>query len=201
MWALWFGSPGEQQLNILPQHVIGIPPVFEYHLFWPIDFKEQAYIQTQPAGKSVKCISTQGTEFFMDFGFMCALADDYCHPNRNTDRIVTSYDGHCTYLIIVDSASCQTWAFLTESKEAPIAICTAFLQNFKNLNGIIRCDQGGELGRSTLFITTMVKDCGYVVGPTGSNSVSQNGGAERYNDTLAIKVPTLLYGSGLPAKF
>jgi hypothetical protein len=137
VWALWFGSPGEQQLNVLPQHVIGTPPVFEFHLFWLIDFKEQAYIWKQPAGKSTKRIATRGTEFFMDVGFLRASADNYCRPNRNTDRIVTSYDGHCAYLVIVDSASCRTWTFLTESMEPPIAICTAFLQNFGNLKGII----------------------------------------------------------------
>jgi hypothetical protein len=41
----------------------------------------------------------------------------------------------------------------------------------------------------------------YTVEPTGANSPLQNGGAEIYNDTLAVKVRTLLYGSGLPAKF
>jgi hypothetical protein len=47
----------------------------------------------------------------------------------------------------------------------------------------------------------MLDSCGYVVEPTGANSASKNGGAERYNDTLAVKVCTLLYGSSLPAKF
>ncbi len=40
-----------------------------------------------------------------------------------------------------------------------------------------------------------------MVEPTGANSPSQNGGVEIYNNTLAVKVCTLLYGSGLPAKF
>ncbi len=35
----------------------------------------------------------------------------------------------------------------------------------------------------------------------GANSPSQNGGAEIYNNTLAVKVRTLLYSLGLPAKF
>jgi hypothetical protein len=42
---------------------------------------------------------------------------------------------------------------------------------------------------------------GYVVEPTGADSPSQNGGAEIYNNTLAIRVWTLLYGSGLPVTF
>ncbi len=47
----------------------------------------------------------------------------------------------------------------------------------------------------------MLGKFGYVVEPTGADSPSQNGGAEIYNNTLAVKVRTLLYGSGLPAKF
>ena len=45
VWALRFGSPGEGQLNALPHHVDGIPPVFKYHPIRHIDFKEQAYIR------------------------------------------------------------------------------------------------------------------------------------------------------------
>ncbi len=47
----------------------------------------------------------------------------------------------------------------------------------------------------------MLKEFNHVVEPTSANSPSQNGGAEIYNNTLAIKVCILLYGSGLPAKF
>ncbi len=47
----------------------------------------------------------------------------------------------------------------------------------------------------------MLNEFGYVVEPTGTDSPSQNGGVEIYNNTLASKVRTLLYGSGLPAKF
>ena len=68
-------------------------------------------------------------------------------------------------------------------------------------NGIIRTDQCGELARSKAFCETMLKDYGYVVECTGADSPSQNGGAKIYNNTLAVKVRTLLYGSGLPAKF
>jgi len=44
VWLTRLGSPGEGQLDLLPGHVIGTPPVFEYHPFCLIDFKEQAYI-------------------------------------------------------------------------------------------------------------------------------------------------------------
>ncbi len=47
----------------------------------------------------------------------------------------------------------------------------------------------------------MLKEFDYIVEPTGADSPSQNGGAEIYNNTLAVKVRTLLYSLGLPAKF
>jgi hypothetical protein len=37
--------------------------------------------------------------------------------------------------------------------------------------------------------------------PTGADSPSQNGAVEIYNNKLAIRARTLLYGSGLPAKY
>ena len=68
-------------------------------------------------------------------------------------------------------------------------------------NGVVWTDQGGKLARSKSFHDMMLREFGYVVEPTGANSPSQNGGAEIYNNTLAVKVRTLLYGSGLSAKF
>jgi hypothetical protein len=75
------------------------------------------------------------------------------------------------------------------------------MQKFYLSDGIIRTDQGGKLAWSNEFWTGMLNEFGYVVKPTGADSPSQNGGAEIYNNTLAVKVPTLLYGLGLPAKF
>jgi hypothetical protein len=201
VWALRFGSPGEHQLDVLPKHVDGMLPVLEYHPFCLIDFKEWAYIRKQPAGTMAACIPTRGSEFFMDFGFMWASADNYRQPNKSTNHIVMSYDGYCTYLLIIDGTTRRSWMFLTASKEPPITICLAFLHDFGNTWGIIRTDQGSELARSNGFITAMLKNHGYVVECTGANSPSQNGSAEIFNNTLAVKVQTLLYGSGLLAKF
>jgi hypothetical protein len=41
----------------------------------------------------------------------------------------------------------------------------------------------------------------YKVEPTGADSPEQNGQVERYNQTLATIVRTLLYGAHLPAKY
>jgi hypothetical protein len=103
VWALRFGSPGEHQLDLLPSHVDGTPPRFKYHPFCHINFKEQAYVRKQPAEKKAACIPGCGSEFFMDFGFLWVSSDDHKQPNNALDRVVTSYDGYCTYLLIVDS--------------------------------------------------------------------------------------------------
>jgi hypothetical protein len=137
----------------------------------------------------------------MDFAFMWALTDNYKHPDKSTDCIVTSYNGHTAHLLIVDSASCCVWAFLTKSEDPPLDILRVFMAKFGLSTGVIRTDQGKELAQSASFWEMMLKDLAYAVKPTGADSPSQNGGAEIYNNTLAAKLWTLFYGAGFPAKF
>jgi hypothetical protein len=75
------------------------------------------------------------------------------------------------------------------------------MKQFASKTGLVWTDQGGELARCGNFWTMMLEEFNYVVEPSGADSPSQNGGAEIYNNTLAVKVRTLLYESGLPAKF
>jgi hypothetical protein len=201
VWLLCLGSPGKGHLDILPGNITGTPAVSEYHLFQSIDFKEQAYIWKQAAQCIAERIPTCRAEFFMDFAFMQASTDDYKRPNKSTDCIITSYNGQAAHLFIVDSASCRVWVFLTKSKEPLLDILKVFMAKFGLGMGDIRTDQGGELAWSAFFWEMMLKDLGYVVKPTGADSPSQNGGAEIYNNTLAVKVRTLLYGAGLSKKF
>ncbi len=66
---------------------------------------------------------------------------------------------------------------------------------------MILTDQGGELARSANFHTEMFTSKRYVVEPTGADSPAQNGGAKKWNHTLAVTTPSLLYGTGLPAQY
>jgi hypothetical protein len=75
------------------------------------------------------------------------------------------------------------------------------LKKFGIGKGVIWTDQGGKLACSNSFCDTMLKEFGYVVESMGADGPSQNGGAESYNQTLAVKVCTLLYGAGLSARF
>jgi hypothetical protein len=75
------------------------------------------------------------------------------------------------------------------------------MSKFGCAKGLIQTDQGSKLARSSTFREMMLKNIGYVVELTGADSSSQNSGAEIYNNTFAVKVWMLLYGSGLPSKF
>ena len=103
---LQLGSPGEDQLDLLPGNVTGIPPGFRYHPFCIIDWKEEARIQKHAAQRSAKR-TTEKWRYYMDFGFMRASTSNFSCPNKNkkTDCIVTSYNGFSSYLLIVDEAT------------------------------------------------------------------------------------------------
>jgi hypothetical protein len=112
----------------------------------------------------------------MDFGFIRASATDLLRPKSNEDRVVESFDGFNSYLLVVDELSKYSWIFLTKSKEPPIDLTKIFMKEFANDDGgKIRVDQGGKLARSTTWHTLMLKEFQYKVEPTGADSPSQNG--------------------------
>jgi hypothetical protein len=71
----------------------------------------------------------------MDFGFMRAFANNYKRLDKKMDRIVLSYNGHSTNLMIINSASRRVWTFLTSSKDAPLHILTALMKKFGQNSG------------------------------------------------------------------
>jgi hypothetical protein len=138
----------------------------------------------------------------MDYGFMRASSSDFSKTLRSNDHVVYSYDGYTSYLLIVDEASRYIWVFPTSSKDPPLDLVLTFLRVHGHINGSsIRTDQGGELARSHAFQDMLLQDHSYILEPTGSDSPSQNGAVEIYNDKFRVKTRTLLYGSGLPAKY
>jgi hypothetical protein len=138
----------------------------------------------------------------MDFGFMRASTSNFSRPNKKTDCVVSSYDGFSSYLLIDDEATCFIWVFLTKSKTPPLDILNSFFARFGHKHGgSVRMDQGGELARSFALSDLLLCKHKYVLEPTGADSPSQNGAVEIYNDKLAIRTRSLLYGAGLPAKY
>jgi hypothetical protein len=202
LWAARLGYCSKWQLEFIPKHAIGLPSKFYPHPLRFVEHKEEAKIRKQATGSSPTQAVLLGQRFGMDFGFIRASTMDYKSPNLATDRVVESFDGFVAYLIIVDEASKFVWVFLRKSKEPPIDLVSHFLQMYgRQSGGVIRCDQGGELARSHAFRSRMLESHLYVVEPTGADSPSQNGGTERWNDTLAVTTRALLYGASLPAKY
>jgi hypothetical protein len=138
----------------------------------------------------------------MDFGFMWALASDYSWQDKMKDHVVCLYHGYSSYLLVIDKASRFAWIFLTASKDPLINIVRAFLaQHGHASGGCISTNQGGELAKSPNFQDLFLRDFNYTIKPTGTDSPSQNSSAEIYNKKFAVRSRTLLYCSGLPAKF
>ena len=173
---LQLGSPGEDQLDLLPGKVTGIPPSFHYHPFWYIDWKGQ--IRGMDDGYR--------PPVYVDFGFMCASSSDYSKPSKAKDRVINSWDGYALFLLVVDKASQYTWVFLMKSKEPPFGIIDTFIKCFGYLNsGSVHSDQGGKLARSVAFSDMLLRKHTYVVEPTSANS--QNRAVKKYNAKLAVQ--------------
>ena len=100
----------------------------------------------------------------MDFGFLCASAEDFRVTNLNTDRIVESFDGYKSYLLVVDKTTRYTWLFPRRTKKPPVGIISLILEKFGHENGgLIQVDQGGELACSTEWCTMVLKKYRYVL--------------------------------------
>ena len=116
--------------------------------------------------------------------------------------MVKSFDGYELYLLAVNETSRHVWVFLTESKEPLTETVTAFMRRHGHKDGgMIRCDQGGEHARPEEFRTRVLKECNFVVEPTGADDPAQNGGVETWNGTFAVMGRALLYGAALSAVY
>jgi len=157
LWAARMGHCGEDQLISLATHADGLPNNFVFHPFCYIDWKEQARMRERAALSVVQKIHDAGACFYMDFGFIRALSVDYRQPNITNDRVIDSYDGHSSYLLIVDDKSAMSWIFLTKTKHPPMEHVHLFLRTFgraRSLGGFIRCNQGGELAKTRMRSST-----------------------------------------------
>ena len=141
LWSARTGFGGDWNLQMLPQHVLGTPNQFNPHPFRYIDHRAAAGIRKQAAGCHAEKARGVGQRLFMDFGFMRASTSDYSRPNPKKDRVVDSFDGFSSYLLIIDEASRYAWVFLCTSKEPPIEYASSFLRTYGlQEGGVIRCD-------------------------------------------------------------
>ncbi len=157
VWTLWFGSPGKHQFDFLPQNVISTSPVFEYHPFCYIDFKDQAYIQKQAAQQMGECIPTCSAEFYMDFGFMRSFSEIIKDPIRL--QTVLSHHmmdtPHILSLMMVPLAgfgcSLPKWKNLLLTFSGPLCQNSAWL---KVLSDLIRAVRSHKVVHSEIWCLT-----------------------------------------------
>ncbi len=133
---------------------------------------------------------------------MRSLRSNYRSPQLGLDHVVECFERYSVYLIILDKASRYVWVFLQKLKKPLIDLALAFLAIHGSPDGRMICtDQGGGLACSANLGTEMFTSKRYVVESTGAESPAQNGGAEKWNHTLAVTTHSLLYGAGLPAQY
>jgi hypothetical protein len=150
-----------------------------------------------PASDTAPIVSA--SRFYLDFGFM--LASSHNFGVTKGPRVVTSYDGNNTYLLIVDAKQRYSWVLCQPSKSPPVLILERLLAVPCLKEGpIFLCmDQGGELWDSDQLLY-VAHAAGYVIEPTGSDSAWHNGKVERLDGTFGVMVRCLLYSAGLSAK-
>jgi hypothetical protein len=118
LWQARLGHCSDWQLKVIPMSADGTPSKFCPHPFASYDVYNQARIRKRPAtrGKHPSRAVTSKQRWYMDFGFMRASQVDYSRPDKTKDRVVTSYDGYNSYLLIVDESTKYTWVYLCGQK-------------------------------------------------------------------------------------
>ena len=202
LWHQRMGHAGERVMQNLHKCVDGAPNLNQHkHNFHKCECCMRGKVTSAPKRKTTHITTTaRGQMFHMDFGFVRGSAFKSINEKG---KIVTSRDGYNSYLIIVDSYTRYTWIYLSSSKHPPLTIVKQFLDRYGIQNGTlrqVRCDQGGELAKSSKF-REMVQSTGYSVEPTGSDNSSQNGIAERPNRTFGDMMRSMLLNAGLPPQY
>ncbi len=145
---LRLGSPGKDQLDLLPGNVTGVPPGFQYHPFRFLNWKEEAWIQKKVAQQLAEWTTESQCCFYIDYSFMRVSYLDYSGPNKKTDRVVLSYDGFSSYLLII-VVYLLYLVLPYQTKEPPINLLDTFFSCFGHkLGGSVCTNQGGELACS-----------------------------------------------------
>ena len=95
-WAR-LGYPSNWQMDVLPGWVKGLPK------FFPHPFTRQA---------TTSKVNGPGRRFFLEFSFPRTSMEDYTRPDKTRDRVIQSYDGYNSFLVIVDKFTRYVWVFL-----------------------------------------------------------------------------------------
>jgi hypothetical protein len=110
LWQARLGHCSDWQMKVIPLSAAGTPSKFYPHPFASYDVYNQARIRKRPAtcGKHPSRVVTASQRWYMDFGFMRASQFDYSRPDKKDNRVVTSFDGYNSYLLVVDEETKYT---------------------------------------------------------------------------------------------
>lgn len=122
---------------MIPHAVNGTPNYFNPHLFSTYDHYNRARIRKMPAtkGKHPSRATEKQQRFYMDFGFLRASKLDYSNKENTEDRVIFSFDGYSSYLLIVDEETKFVWVFLCKTKEPPLDLVHLHLDIFGRKQG------------------------------------------------------------------
>jgi hypothetical protein len=115
LWHQHLGDPGPAQLSVLAKHSTGLSSqlTVDLHPIHSCQTCNDDKIRHAPMGPvSDTAPLLPGTHFHLDFGFIYASSADFSVSASN--RVVTSYDGNNSYLLIV-----CTKAFWSSFQVAP----------------------------------------------------------------------------------
>ena len=207
LWHQRTTHSGKNVMEALHKCVDGVPPNLSKcrHGLYRCACCQQAK-STNSTGNTTEepKATVPGERFQMDFGFIKALDSE---SKEKIKGLIESYDGYNSYLLIIDKKTRYIWIFLSSSKSPPINTVDKFLikhgiprDKHSGLNLVVRTDQGGELSGSKQF-QKMLSLHGYTLEATAAGSSSQNGLAERPNETIGNTLRAMLIGAGLPDKY
>jgi hypothetical protein len=115
-------------------------------------------------------------------------------------KIIENLHGYVCYLLIGDKRSRYTLTFPLKSMPVPLTLVWAFLNVHGNTtarNRTIHTD-----GEISIAESTVIPTLGYLLQKTATDSLSQNGLAERAHQTSAtMLVRCLLYSASLSTQF
>ena len=217
LWHNRLGHPGQRIMQEVHKHVKGVPAT-KPNKFYRCGTCLHSKFRRNPIGKTKKPRTKKppqaetspppppapnlkpGQSFYCDFGFI--RGSDWAQKDETTGKLVTSIDGMRSYFLMIDEATRYIWAFPTSSKVPPVELARGVMRQFKqkHAGSTVRCDRGGELGRSGAF-AKMIQEEGYLLQTTGSYSSAQNGMAEKPNQDLVQIVRSLLHGAGLGSEY
>ena len=194
VWHHRLGHPSESLMKNLAKATTGAPLLHRKHQYFKCPWCQDSKMTTvlKKYATDAHILST-GNIFQTDFGFVRGPDDDTT-KKRN---IVSSFDGHTSYLLVVDEVS-RSGAVLTKGKNPTITIVDNLLKQQDLKKGVwrVRTDQGGGLVKSAEF-RKVVQKHKYFVQPTGSDASFQNTLPERPHRTYGNITRKILQGAGL----